>query len=206
MPVTFSPASHSANQHAHVSRPSYNESQAIRIFNASCQLQRDKCKEILQSSFNSSKTDHEVDSDVIAQSNGFVGTAVEAYNQHRGLVIRPDHVWLAILVQFTFFMNANAEDLRKSFVGHDGRKELEVTATGSRYTVDFGSMARQMTKLMEENIVDPTVRDWIMPNFSTTTPTDSTVCSIIMMASMKAYFSFKFSVMCVLLVTTITLS
>jgi Domain of unknown function (DUF4419) len=46
-------------------------------------------------------------------------------------------------------------------------------------------MARQMTKLIDENIVDPTLRDWILPDFSTTTVTDSTVSAIIMMGTTK---------------------
>lgn len=34
--------------------------------------------------------------DIIPQRNGFVHTVVEAYNQHRALIVRPDDVWLAI--------------------------------------------------------------------------------------------------------------
>jgi hypothetical protein len=55
---------------------------------------------------------------------------------------------------------------------------------------DFGQMSRVMTTLMEEHIVDPDLRDWIIPDFSTTTVTDTTVASIAMMATMKEYFSY----------------
>lgn len=47
-----------------------------------------------------------------------------------------------------------------------------MTAVGNRYSVDFGAMARTMTDLMDSNIVDPTLREWILPNFSTTPVTD----------------------------------
>ncbi|KAF8346501.1 hypothetical protein F5887DRAFT_959362, partial [Amanita rubescens] len=66
--------------------------------------------------------------DVITQKNGFVNTVIDAYNTHRALIIRPDDVWLAILVQFNFFVNGNAELLRKNFVSHEGKEKLTVTA------------------------------------------------------------------------------
>ncbi|KAI9457708.1 hypothetical protein HD554DRAFT_1983611, partial [Boletus coccyginus] len=59
---------------------------------------------------------------IIPQSNGFVHTVVEAYNRHRTLIVRPDNVWLAILTQFSFFVNGNAEALRSVFVAHKGKK------------------------------------------------------------------------------------
>ena len=90
--------------------------------------------------------------DVIPQRNGFVYTVLEAYNRHRALIIRPDDVWLAILVQFNFFVNGNAELLRKNFVSHEWKEKLNVQAVGK---ADFGSMSRQMTQLMESKIVDP---------------------------------------------------
>jgi hypothetical protein len=43
---------------------------------------------------------------------------------------------------------------------------------------------------MEEKIVDPEVRDWPMPTFSTTTENDRAVSSMVMMVTMKEYFSF----------------
>jgi hypothetical protein len=113
------------------------------------------------------------DQNIIPYRNGFVDTVAKGYCDHNALVMRPDDVWLTILTQFNFFVNGNAEQLRTQFVGHEG-KDLSVTAIGSRYTVDFGLMSRQMTELMNEN----------MPNFSTTTITDTTVCSMVMMGTM----------------------
>ena len=70
-------------------------------------------------------------------------------------------------------------------MAHEGKKELIIQALGNRYSVDFGYMARQMTTLIDENIVDPTLREWILPNFSTTTVNDIIVSSIVMMATLK---------------------
>jgi hypothetical protein len=81
-----------------------------------------------------------------------LSTAIMSYNEHRALILRPDDVWLAILTQFNFFVNANAEALRSQFVSHDGQKELTVTIAGSQYTADYGHMADAMTKEIEKNL------------------------------------------------------
>ena len=98
--------------------------------------------------------------------------------------------------QFNAFVNANAEQLRSCFVAHEGKKELVVTAVGDRYTVDFGWMSREMGDLLAKEVVDKTLVEWIVPDFSTTTVTDKTVGCMIMMATLKAYFSYTFELRC----------
>lgn len=147
---------------------------------------------MLQSSF----TDKDEICLISPQENGFVDTIVESYNKHHALIIRPDDVWLAILTQFNFYVNGNAEMLRSQFVAHKGKKKLVIKAIGNRYTVDFASMSQQMTDLMQENMVDPSLQKWILPNFSTTTSNDTTVSAMVMMATMKTYFSYQFQLLC----------
>ncbi|KAJ7153960.1 hypothetical protein C8R43DRAFT_1235343 [Mycena crocata] len=129
---------------------------------------------------------------IIPSPNGFVHTVISAYNSHHNLVIRPDDVWLAILTQFNFFVNANAELLRANFVAHDGKKQLTVRKQATRTTMDFAEMARQMVGLMAGVISDPALRAWVIPAFSTTTQADRTVGAIIMMSTLKAYFEYVF--------------
>ncbi|KAK2463060.1 hypothetical protein APHAL10511_004715 [Amanita phalloides] len=188
--VTFFPASHKPTAFNNISRVD-EEEPALAILR---QIYRGSpVDELLRSSLTK---DINLRNDVIPQSNGFVYTVMEAYNRHRALIIRPDDVWLAILVQFNFFVNKNAELLRKHFVNHEGKKELIVQAVGNRYTVDFAAMSREMTRLMETQIIDPGLRDWIIPTFSTTTTTDTTIYAMVMMASLKQYFSYTFGLMC----------
>ena len=134
----------------------------------------------------------------MTKGNGLVHTIAEAYNQHHVLVLRPDDIWLCILTQFNLFVNGEgrAEQLRSVFVAHEGKKELEITGGGNRYTLDYGNMAKQMTQLIEENIVDPSLRTWIIPSFTTTTTTDVIVASVIMMATLRNYFDYRFSCYC----------
>ncbi|KAJ7219811.1 hypothetical protein B0H12DRAFT_1241420 [Mycena haematopus] len=125
---------------------------------------------------------------LIPTPNGFVHTVISAYNHHHNLIIRPDDVWITILTQFNFFVNANAELLRASFVAHEGKKELTVRRQG----MDFAAMARQMVDLLATVVVDPTLRVWVMPDFSTTSVKDTTVGAIVMMSTLKAYFEYVF--------------
>lgn len=93
-------------------------------------------------------------------------------------------------------MNANSEQLRSVFVAHEGQRELTVVAQGTRYSVDFGSLSRQMVDLLSDAIVDKNLTNWIIPSFTTTTLQDKTVSCIVMMATMKAYFSYGMMLMC----------
>jgi hypothetical protein len=116
---------------------------------------------------------------------------LEAYTKDRALVIRPDDVWLAIMSQFNFFVTAHAEPLRASFVAHEGKRELVIDARPkNRYQLDFGRLAVEMTGLIEKNVVDPALRSWAIPSFTTTTANDTTVGAVLLMATLKHYFEY----------------
>ncbi|KAF4616958.1 hypothetical protein D9613_008721 [Agrocybe pediades] len=130
---------------------------AARILQKACYQQYRQSDEILQSSFDNLENDSwNKEFDIIPQSNGFVDTVLHAYNQHRVLIIRPDDV----------------ETLRSHFVRQKGKKEL--TVKGDRRNVDYEELASKMTKKIEENVVDPALRAWVLPDFSTTTVNDTT--------------------------------
>ena len=128
--------------------------------------------------------------------NGFVHTVCAAYNNHHDLVLRPDNVWLAILIQFACYVEHHAEELRKVFVNHEGKKQLEVSASGTLRNAPYDEMAIAMTDQIAANLKDDTIREWAMPNFSTTTLTDKVVGAITLMAAVKKYFSYKWSLCC----------
>ncbi|KAJ8481919.1 hypothetical protein ONZ51_g5702 [Trametes cubensis] len=160
---------------------------------------------------------------LVPQSNGFVQAVVQAYGTHSHLRIRPDDVWIAILGQLSFYVNAHAEELREYFVSHGGQQSLYLDLTG-----DYGELARMFVDEMKKHVssyspLDPelclnvvnldaaeddaqrayfrqisdnTLSEWILPDFSTTTLKDYTVCSVLMMATCKAYFKFTGGITC----------
>src|SRR5262245_10640476 len=58
--------------------------------------------------------------------HGFMATVHAAFNDHRPLVIAPDHIWLLISQGFAAHVRVNAEALRHLFVEHDGKKTIEI--------------------------------------------------------------------------------
>ncbi|KAI9878698.1 MAG: hypothetical protein M1830_010791 [Pleopsidium flavum] len=207
MPVTFHPSTKPLTAVGQQFERSAKD--PSDLLERSCQKELSKrCGEIFQSSFTSDSpqsrhvgrfaaTDLTKTAVYPAKyGNGFVGAALKAYNGHHHLVIRPDDVWMTILTQFNVYVNANSDRLRNLFVEHEGQKELEVQSGGNRYTVDFGGLADEMGRLIQENVLDPELRDWIVPDFTTTTSNDRIVSAVIMMATLSQYFTYKFTLMC----------
>lgn len=133
---------------------------------------------------------------LFATNQGFVGIASAAYNQHHALVLRPDDVWQALVIQFSFYVQARAEALRDRLVDFQGKKELVVNSAGTLYSAAYGDMAERMVGQIQQNIRDPTVADWLLPAFTTTTANDRVVASISIMATLQAYFDYKFHLEC----------
>ncbi|KAM5540277.1 hypothetical protein V8D89_006096, partial [Ganoderma adspersum] len=197
IPVTFDVATRKA-------RPIFRDEDPHKtvgdFLRASCSEQWIDSGEMLQTSIAKSSLPT-----LKPQRNGFVHTVVEAYGQHHNLRIRPDDVWIAILSQLSFYVNKHAEELRKyfvfqHFVVHRGKKELRVEAVGSRYTVNFGCMAVQMSRQIHENIrtlvIDKTLVEWVLPDFTTSTPQDTTICSVLLMLTLQKYFAYSFHITC----------
>lgn len=129
------------------------------------------------------------DMQMYPEDHGLIRAAFHAYSYHHNLVLRPEDIWFAILAQFSFYVNAHSEELRKHFVAHKGKKGLILKAPAED---DMSLMCRNMTKLMDENVVDPELREWVLPSFSTTTVEDETVAAIIMMGTLQSYFEYVF--------------
>ena len=99
-------------------------------------------------------------------------------------------------MQFSSYVNGNAEKLRSHFVAHERQKELEIKMYGgSRYPVDLSWFAGKMGRLLEQNVVDNELREWIIPTFSTTR-NDTVVASILMLGTLQKYFSYKCTIRC----------
>ena len=92
------------------------------------------------------------------------------------------------------YVDARGEEMREYFVGGAAgeKKQLTVTCAGTRETVDFGHMAVQMAALLDENVKDKELKEWVMPAFSTTNDVDRVVGAVVLMASMKNYFTYGY--------------
>ena len=118
------------------------------------QLTAPNASQHLQHVLQSTVTD-ETASKILPHQNGLVHTCLEAYNHHRHLVLRPDDVWIAIVTQFSFYINKHAEELRSHFVAHEGKKELvvkqDILKSGGE--ANFAHMTAMMADLIQ--VCDP---------------------------------------------------
>ncbi|KAM7221393.1 protein of unknown function (DUF4419) domain containing protein [Rhypophila decipiens] len=142
-------------------------------------------------------------STTFASKNGFIHACIEAYNEHHNLVLRPEDIWFAILTQLSGYINAHADDLKAQLLSDpppdpsgQARQSLYIEANISSPDFDHGAMAYQMTKLMSDNLADPSLREWILPAFSTTTKDDQAVASIIFMGTLQKYFTYSWGTRC----------
>jgi hypothetical protein len=130
-------------------------------------------------------------------SNGLFDTLRIAYSQHHHVVLRPEDIWFAILTQFSLYVNAHGEELRKYFVEHEGKQKLHLEYNPfSAYTFDYRVFAQDMVQLLGAVVIDPGLPDWLMPDFSTTNDNDRIVASIIMMGTLQNYFEYSMGIIC----------
>ncbi|KAI6762617.1 hypothetical protein HG530_008597 [Fusarium avenaceum] len=184
MPVTISVVNHPAQTWNHRVKGTSAEA----ILAGSSHRDYGRCKRIIQSSFSieGKLEEHHVS----ASTHGLVWAAYHAYSSHHHLTIRPEDIWFAIISQISFYINANAEELRDYFVSHEGQEELIVELWGTLNTQRYDVFARLMADQISKNVKDPELRDWILPSFTTTTDTDRVVGSVLFMGAMKKYFSY----------------
>ncbi|KAK4543624.1 hypothetical protein LTR36_005269 [Oleoguttula mirabilis] len=123
-------------------------------------------------------------------SSSFVRSAIEAWGRHSHLVLRPDDIWFAILVQMNFFMEKNAESLRHLFVAHQNKVVLQVWGCGWQNVVD------KFEVRLQDNIKTPWMTDWVSPGFTTSTKDDERTAIVLMMGLMKAFFDYEGGVIC----------
>ncbi|KAG6909875.1 hypothetical protein DXG01_014911 [Tephrocybe rancida] len=162
MPVTFKVAQHPAEPFTET-YPQFSRDENAILSNTPTAYVPTK---VLQSSIDGSQN-------VITQHNGLVQGALLAYNKHHNLIIR---------------INAHAEELRDKFVSHTGKKELEVVSESITMAgMDFGELSLQMSKAIHANVKDATLVPWVLPDFTTTTPDDSVICSVLLMSTLKEW-------------------
>ena len=128
--------------------------------------------------------------------NSFIGALLDAYNNHYAISIRPDDVWLSIVIALADYVDNHAEEMRSIFVIHQGKKKLVVNALSGEHTVgNWAGIIQQFSDLIDQNTV-ASVRDFIEPRFTTTTANDSLIGRVALMGALKNYFSYGVHCLC----------
>jgi hypothetical protein len=141
-----------------------------------------------------------------AKMNGFLKAIHEAYANHYPLSLSPDDVWLAIAQGFSYHVNANAEQLRKSFVKHEGKAVIKVRRDeffkGSPTNNWVGCFSEFSQSISEH--IGKDKRDLLVSDFSTSTSLHKAVSEVTMMNTLKAYFDYVVETRCGIPTITLT--
>ena len=124
---------------------------------------------------------------------GLFGAVLTAYNNHWKLRTSPDDWWFSVIkrVACAIDNNSNKESVRKMFVDHEGKKDIEIqVGDPTIYTVDYSWFFDEIAKAINGNIKVPEFVDGMTADFSTTTAVQKIVSQITLMYSLKEYFSY----------------
>lgn len=85
-------------------------------------------------------------------------------------------VWFSVIKRVACASNAEKTSVRKTFVNHEGKKEIEVQVSDPTiYTVDYSWFFDETAKKIEDNVRAPEFIDGMTADFSTTTPVQKIV-------------------------------
>ena len=123
---------------------------------------------------------------------------VEAYADHRPLMLSPDVVWEHICLTFSEYVNNHAEEMRSFLVDHQGVKDL-VIKTDLRVDPTLDILHRkdanwkEVIRLFSQEIAQNTKGDLaetITADFSTTGLDERVASQITLMDAVKQYFRY----------------
>jgi hypothetical protein len=132
-----------------------------------------------------------------SDANGFARAAHDAFFDHVPLTISPDDVWFCIAQGFAHHVKLNAESLRLQFVQHAGKTKLVVTRADFAGGPDdpwpeaFAAFSDQIAGHIGHEL-----RNAIVADFSTTTPTQRAATEVLLMDAFQAYFDYEFLAGC----------
>lgn len=121
-----------------------------------------------------------------------------AFCEHRPLTLSPDMLWLLVGQGLAQYANSNPELLRNKFVQHQDNLEIEVRRD------DFikGSLENPWSEVFGEfsakirmHLGEPN-HDILTASFSTTGPIERAASEIVLMDTVKKYFSYKVAGLC----------
>ena len=124
--------------------------------------------------------------------DNFFKCIVQAFADHRSLVLSPDMMWLLIGQGFSRYVNAHSEELRDKLVSHQGKMVLRVEKGNDVLNPSKGNWAQLLndfSSMIAENTKGE-VADMMTANFSTTGMDERIASQITLMETVKTYFDF----------------
>ncbi|KXJ12966.1 Uncharacterized protein L662 [Exaiptasia diaphana] len=125
---------------------------------------------------------------------GFFESVQMAYNNHYNLGTSADDWWFCVIRRIAVAIDLNCANpsVRKTFVDHEGKKDLEVDVPDWPLTdVNYSSFFDEISKLISANVKVPNYVDTMTADFSTTTAVQKMVSQITLMSSVQEFFAYS---------------
>jgi len=125
------------------------------------------------------------------KTNMLAAATQAAFYEHYSLTLSPDSIWLCLAKGFALHVNEHAEALRGRLVRHQGKAVLEVRRP------DFSPGAENPWPEVFSEFSDQIaghvgkLREVIVPDFSTTGPTERLCAEVMLMDTLQAYFDYQ---------------
>ena len=114
-----------------------------------------------------------------------------AFFEHLPLILTPDIIWYCISNAVAIHINLNAEKLRKTFVKHEGKKDIELVRPD--FNLNKENPWNEVIEDLSDKIIENTSENVIgllQADFTTTTEVSRLVSQIVIMDSMQNYFKY----------------
>jgi hypothetical protein len=125
-----------------------------------------------------------------------------AFAEHRPLILSPDVLWITIAQGVAQHVRLHAEELRRRFVRHEGRKQLSVTASSWATAEDWQEIVASFRVALAEELGGGVAR-LLTCDFSTTTDVERTASEIVLMDAFSPYYDY--TILCICGIPEITL-
>jgi hypothetical protein len=104
------------------------------------------------------------------------------------LILRPDDLWTALVTQFSFYVNANVEQLRDRFVDFSSKRKLRLRTDGHLFANSFDEVSKGMvTQQFLKQMKNASLAEWLAPEYTTTTNSDRVISAIATMGQLQSY-------------------
>ena len=139
------------------------------------------------------KTSFDKDEFCYMAEDNFYKCMVQAYADHRPVVLSPDIVWLIIAQNFSAYVNAKSDVMRDFFVTHEGKMDLVVDSNNDILELvgngDWELLLNDFSVCVAQNTKGD-VSEMLTANFTTTGITERIASQITLIDVVKTYFNY----------------
>ncbi|RIA99317.1 hypothetical protein C1645_747406 [Glomus cerebriforme] len=128
--------------------------------------------------------------------HGLVAAVLQAYNGHQHLCFSPDDIWLTIAQGVNSHINFNSDKYKNKFVNFNENQRIFLKDSYNSSKRDWSKCVENLVKESSKFIKKMDLKSLLECNFSTSTSNTITASHMILLDSVKNYFSYNIEIFC----------